>query len=161
MACGSSCGGGCGGGAELPEGVLTELVIADEGEARRVAEDAAPSRRWPGVDAKGLDQVKLSTLWSLLSGRPFCDELLLEFAPLDEVSEDGPWVFRVPPPLVGLLAALEVDRAGAVAEAWATSEELELDGWEPAEVRAMLDGLRGVARAAQAAKKPVLMWVSL
>src|SRR5690242_6358615 len=113
MGCGS-CSGSCGAGVEVPAGLATALVMADEREARAVAEDPAPCRRWPGVDAKGLDQVKLALLWALLDEQPFRDESVLEFAPLAEVSEDGPWVFRVPPPLVAALAALEPARAPAV-----------------------------------------------
>jgi hypothetical protein len=161
MACGSgSCGGGCGSGAAPPP-ILTALVLADEREARAVAEAPAPVGRWPGLDARGLDQVKLALLWALLAGEPFRDELVLEFAPLEEVSADGPWVFRVPPALAAALADVDVARAAELAAAWAACEELELDGWEPAAAHAMLDQLRGVARAAGAAGKPLLMWVSL
>jgi hypothetical protein len=135
--------------------------MADEGEAPLVAADPSPHRRWPGLDAKGLDQVKLALLWALLAGQPFRDELVHEFAPLEELSEDGPWVFRVPPALVALLAGLAPDRAPLVASAWAATEELELDGWEPGGAAALIDALRGTARAAAAARKPLLMWVSL
>lgn len=162
MACGSgSCGGGCGSGAEAPPAVLSALLVADEREARSVAAAPAPLGRWPGLDAQGLDQVKLALLWALLAGEPFRDELVLEFAPLEEVSADGPWVFRVPPALVAALADLEAPRAAELAARWAACEELELDGWEPAAAGAMLDQLRGVARAAGAAGKPLLMSVSL
>lgn len=160
MACGPSCGGGCGGGVEAPA-VVSELVVAEEGEAALVAADAAPRGRWPRVDAEGLDQVKLALLWALLDGQPFRDELVLEFAPLEEVSADGPWVFRVPPPFAALLAAAEPDRARAAAAAWAATQELELEGWEPDAAAAMVDALRGVARAAAAARRPLLMRVSL
>jgi hypothetical protein len=160
MGCGS-CGGGCGAGVEVPTGLVTELVLADEREARAVAEDPAPCRRWPGIGAPGLDQVKLATLWAVLSGAAFGDHLLEAFAPLEEVSPDGPWVFRVPPPLVEGLAALEAGRAADVASAWAATDELVVDGWEAAEARERLDALRGVARAASAARKPLLMWVRL
>lgn len=162
MACGGSCNsGGCGGGAEAPAGVVTHLVMADEAEAPLVAEDPAPHRRWPGLDAGGLDQVKLALLWALLAGQPFRDELVHEFVPLAEVSDDGPWVFRVPAALVTLLAALAPDRAGVIAAAWAGTQELELDGWEPDGAAAMVDALRGTARAAAAARKPLLMSVRL
>ncbi len=163
MACGSgSCGsGGCGSGGDAPPRILTALVIAEERDARPVAEEPAPVARWPGLDAQGLDQVKLALLWALVSGEPFRDGLVLEFAPLEELSADGPWVFRVPPALVAALAQVEGARAAEVAAGWAACQELELDGWEPAAVVAMLDQLRGLARGARAAGKPLLMWVSL
>lgn len=160
MGCGS-CGGGCGAGVELPAGLVTELVIADEHEAVAVSEHPAPSRRWPGIDAQGVDQAKLATLWALLAGRPPDDALIHAFTPLAEVSDEGPWVFRVPAELAAALAALDPRRTPSSAAAWARSDELEVEGWEPGDVRALLDALRGVARAAAAARKPLLMWVSL
>lgn len=160
MGCGS-CGGGCGAGAEVPADVTTQIVMADEREAAELAEDASPCGRWPGIDAPGVDQVKLAMLWDLVSAEDGGDHRLDAFAPLEEVSPDGPWVFRVPAPLVAALAALEVARAAEVASAWAATDELQVDGWEPEDVRQLLDGLRGVARAAGAARKPLLMRVSL
>jgi hypothetical protein len=159
MGCGGC--GGCGPGVELPAGLVTELVIADEREAVAVAEAPAPSRRWPGIDAQGVDQVKLASLWALLAGRAPDETLIHAFTPLAEISEEGPWVFRFPAALAAALAALDERRAAAAAAAWARTEALEVEGWEPADVRALLDALRGVARAAAAAGKPLLMWVSL
>lgn len=141
--------------------VASAVVVAGEGEAGAVARDAAARERWPGVDARGLDQVKLALLWALLAGRPFRDELVLEFAPLDEVSADGPWVFRVPPALAALLAEVGPDRAADLATAWADSDELAVDGWEPEGAGAMLGALRELARSARAAARPLLLRVSL
>lgn len=157
------CGGcsGCGGAGEVPPDVVTEIVIADEGDALAVAEDSAPGRRWPAIDADGVDQVKLATLWAIVTGLEACDVILEAFTPLAEVSVDGPWVFRVPPGLVSALAEIDAGRAPAVAETWARSEELDVEDRDPGEIRKLLDGLRGVARAATAAHKPVLMRVSL
>jgi hypothetical protein len=154
------CGGGCC-GPEAPPGVTTDLLVADPRDATAVAEATAPRARWAGIDARGVDQVKLGTLWALLAGREYRDELVLEFVPLHEVSEDGPWVFRVPDPLVALLA--DVDDAGAsrAAPAWAATDELALDGWDAEGAAALIDGLRGLARGARAGGKPLLMRVSL
>jgi hypothetical protein len=156
----SGCGGGCC-GPEAPPPLVTELVVADLRDARALAEHAAPRARWTGLDAKGVDQVKLGTLWALLAGREYRDELVLEFAPLHEVSEDGPWVFRVPDALVALLA--EVDDAGAsrAAPAWAATDELALDGWDAEGAAALLAALRGLARSARDGGTPLLMRVSL
>ncbi len=145
----------------MPPAALTDLVIAEEREARAVADEPGPRRRWTGIDAEGVDQVKLAKLWALLAGREFRDELVYEFVPLHEVSEEGPWVFRVPDPLVQLLAELDDARAFPIVSAWAGIEELELDGWEPESVAPLLDGLRSLARGAHAQKKSLLMRVSL
>ena len=156
----SGCGGGCC-GPEVPPSVTTDLLVADAREARAVADDPAPRARWPGLDARGVDQVKLGILWALLAGREYRDELVLEFVPLHEVSENGPWVFRVPDPLVALLAEADDGRASRAAPAWAASDELALDGWDAESAAALLEDLRGLARGARAADKPLLMRVAL
>ncbi len=145
----------------MPLAVRTELVIAEEREAPSVATDAAPSRRWTGIDAKGFDQVKLATLWALLAGQEFRDELVYEFTPLHEVSTDGPWVFRVPAPLVQPWRSSTSRTRIAIVPAWAATEELELDGWDAEAVAPLLEGLRSLARGARAELKPVLMSVRL
>ncbi len=75
-------------------GVLTDVVIADEGEAEAVATERVPAKRWRGIDAKGIDQVKLATLWARLAQRGLDVEsivkLTTDFATLFEVSEGGP-----------------------------------------------------------------------
>ncbi len=136
-------------------------MIAEEREAPSVATEAAPSRRWTGIDANGFDQVKLATLWALLAGQEFRDELVYEFTPLHEVSTDGPWIFRVPAPLVQALAEVDDRRASEIVPAWAATEELELDGWDAEAVAPLLEGLRSLARSARAELKPVLMSVRL
>lgn len=142
-------------------GVLTDIVIADDREAASVVAAAVPSRQWQGMDAKGIDQVKLSTLWALLADREFSVESVEEFATLAEESEDGPWVFRVPRPLLDLLAQLDTEQAHAKARAWAATEEFTLDRWKGEDVERILDELRALAREAAAQNKSLLMWMSL
>ena len=112
-------------------GVLTDVVIADEGEAEAVATERVPAKRWRGIDAKGIDQVKLATLWARLAQRGLDVEsivkLTTDFAALFEVSEEGPWVFRIPRPLVELLADLDDQGAVTTAVEWASTEEFMLD----------------------------------
>jgi hypothetical protein len=156
----SGCGGGCC-GPEAPPPLVTDLVVADPRDARAVAEDASPRARWSGLDAKGVDQVRLATLWALLAGREYRDELVLEFVPLHEVSGDGPWVFRVPDALVALLAGVDEAGAARAAPAWAATDELALDGWDAEGAAALIAGLRDLAHGARAGGKPVLMRVSL
>lgn len=155
-----SCGGGCC-SPEAPPSVVTDLVIADPRDARAVAEEATPRARWSGLDAKGVDQVKLGTLWALLASHDFRDDLVLEFVPLHEVCEDGPWVFSFPEPLVALLAELDDARASRAAPAWAGTDELAMDGWDVEGAAALIGGLRSLARAARTEQKPLLMRVSL
>ena len=47
-------------------GVLTDIVVVDRKHARRVLKSACPSRDFGGLDAKGIDTVKLGTLHAAL-----------------------------------------------------------------------------------------------
>jgi hypothetical protein len=101
----------------------------------------------------------------LLENRPLEVDAVVqtigEFASLYDVSEEGPWVFGIPEPLVRQLAAVDDQRAVAIVDAWAATEEFVLDGWDRDSVRSILDALRGLARDAAAQQKSLLMWSCL
>ena len=86
-------------------GVLSDLVLASESDVERIGESRVPSQDFPGIDVKGIDTIKLGTLHSFLTGKDF-DSLLPEYDPVLSVSEEGPWVFRVPGELAAALANL-------------------------------------------------------
>src|SRR2546425_12099398 len=48
-------------------GVLTDVVIAGRDEAQKIGESNVPSKEFPGIDAKGIDQVKIGTLYAILT----------------------------------------------------------------------------------------------
>lgn len=141
---------------------LTDIVIADDEEATELGRSVAPSVRWRrgGIDAKGVDQVKLATLWSLLTRRSF-DEVFGDFETLHEESDEGPWVVRVPPPLARVLADLDDATAAEIVPKWAATEEFLLDRWDAGDVGKFLDELRSLARDAESKGKGLLMWMSL
>lgn len=142
-------------------GVLTNLVIADESEAQAVGKANVPSLQWPGLDAKGIDQVKLSKLICILTGEEWNVELIDEFAQLHEESSEGPWVFMVSPRLIQLLVDLDESAIQLIGQQWAETEEFELDQWEPDTVLSTLRDIRKLACAAHNEKKSVLMWMCL
>lgn len=144
-----------------PMGVLTDLVLADESEAEAICKSMGPLQSWPGIDAKGIDHIKLGMLLSILTGEPYRDSFIDECVLLAEEPEDGPWVYRVPEQLVGLLADLDGDRLTQTATAWSKIEEFVLDGWSPPEVGSVLAELHRIAREARAQGKSLLMWVCL
>jgi hypothetical protein len=141
--------------------VLTGVVVAEEREAAAVARAAAPRSSWTGLDLRGIEVVKLSSLWSLLAGRELGLEAIDRFTPLHEETEEGPWVYRLPPDLSARLADLSAIAAAPVAEAWAATGELALEGWDAATAGAVLGELGTVARAARDGDKPLLLWMSL
>jgi hypothetical protein len=53
-------------GGDQTVGVTSQLVVADEGKATEVLRSDNPTAAWDGFTLKGLDDVRLITLWSLI-----------------------------------------------------------------------------------------------
>ena len=147
-------------------GVLSELVIADETDAPRVAESDSPTREWDGIVWNTLDQIKLSSLWTILEGFAVdVNEVVRRvdhFRLLHEVSEHGPCVYAVPRKLRDLLAELsakEPEELRGTIEAWAATDELQ--GWESSEVKELLQSLVDLSDTATLEDKGMLLWICL
>lgn len=141
---------------------LTDFVIADREDARRVCDSACPSEEFNGLDAKGIDPVKLGTLYAVLTNTEY-DPSFTPGTPLCDGGEEGPWVIEVPNDLVERLGKLDAKQIGAVAAKWAKTEEFSprYDNWPPEAVHEVLSDLAKLCVQASAAKKRVLMWMSL
>ena len=112
---------------------------------------------------KGIDNVKLATLLSLRrSGSPDAEyDTCLDAVREMTGSEEGPWVFAVASEHLRSLAeiaALEDDEFDALTNAWGATEEFE--GWERAEVSAVLREIGDLAETANLHRKVLMLWVS-
>jgi hypothetical protein len=147
-------------------GVLSDIVVADPADAAAInAAEGAHLERWPCLESKDIDPVKLGTLWQILSGGSPGDvdavsAYMLDTI-LDQPGDSGPWVFLVPEPLTSALAALDDAAQAPVARAWAATEEFVLGRWQVDDVRDYLRELTARARAAREAGKSLLLWMSL
>ncbi|MFO0966957.1 MAG: hypothetical protein U0793_15395 [Gemmataceae bacterium] len=141
---------------------LTDFVIADTKDARRVCDAACPSEEFNGMDAKGIDPVKLGTLYAILTNTEF-DPSATTGRPLCDGGDEGPWVIEVPSDLVQRLAKLDAKGIAAAAAKWAKTEEFspQYDNWPPEAVHETLIDIAKLCVQATAAKKSVLMWMSL
>lgn len=142
-------------------GVLTDLIVAYESEAGAVAESESPLRDWPGIDAKGIDHVKLGKLLSILTSEPYSNSLVGEFRQIAELSDDGPWVFRLPRGLVLALSKMNEAELGRISVQWSAVEEFDRSGYDLATVTELLAALRELSKTAMAEGKDVLMWMCL
>jgi hypothetical protein len=145
-------------------GVLTDFVVASVSDAQRVGESSScPSRDFDGLDAKGIDTVKLGSLYSVLTGEPTDPGLSGRCTLLFMASDEGPWVMQVPEDLVKLLAELAPKELGSVAAAWAQTEEFSpaYENWPVTLVQEVLEGIAELCRQAVAEGKAVLMWMCL
>jgi hypothetical protein len=142
-------------------GVLTDFVVANRGDAQRVCNSTCPSQEFAGLDAKGIDMVKLGELHALLTGgtvnRSFMGKSICSGG------EDGPWVFEVPPDLVQRLVCLDTRQLVSVGERWAATEEFspKYDNWPTEAVQQVLRDLAALCKRANDEGKAVLMWMCL
>lgn len=144
-------------------GVLTDFVVASPKDAKRVGKSSCPSKDFKGLDAKGIDTVKLGTLYAILIGEQFDPSFMTDDALRFAASEEGPWVFEVPSHFVELLAELKDKELKAAATKWAKTEEFspKYDNWPAAEVKQMLAKLVALCKQAVSEDKAVLMWMCL
>lgn len=144
-------------------GVLTDFVVAAPEDARRVGESPCPSREFNGLDAKGIDAVKLGSLYAILLGAPRPRGFMAGRALLFSRSDEGPWVMLVPPDLVRRLAALGAGEIPEVASRWAAAEEFQVKyaSWSAAAVTTVLERLTELCRRATTEGRSVLMWMCL
>ena len=142
-------------------GVLTDLVVADPQDARQVCESNCPSEEFNGLEARGIDTVKLGTLYQVLTDTDYDPEFFGDA--LCSGSEEGPWVFEVPPRLVKGLGALDAAQIHDVGAKWAATEEFspKYDNWPEEAVHELLADLVALCRRATDQHTGVLMWMSL
>lgn len=145
-------------------GVLTDFVVAGYDDAERIGESDVPSREFNGIDAKGMDQVRMATLHSILSGTEYDPGFLVD----DEYfqytgSSDGPWVQRLPEEFTRSLAELTPERLSAVATEWSQTEEFEPEYsvWSFEDITAFLGALHAMAKNAVVSNQAIFMWTSL
>lgn len=145
-------------------GVLTDFVVVPRDAAEAVGQSHCPYEEFDGIDAKGMDTVKLAILDAVLTDAAFDPRFMSADACLYGVGQTGgPWVFEVPAALVSRLAALEGATLTRAGEAWAASEEFspEFEDWPTEAVHQKLEQLVALAQRAIAQKKSLLMWMSL
>lgn len=146
-------------------GIITDFVVADIAEAKAVLIEDVPTKRWLGVEAKGIETIKLSTLKFILDGKPLdVESVVLYHSAIKELAtsgQEGPWVFLIPPELTKQLASLSDDEVRRVASAWHQTEEFQMDRWSQSDVHEVLSELHQLANRAEQSYRSVLLFVSL
>ncbi len=145
-------------------GMVSQVLIASPSEADAVAASDEPSQTWDGFTYRGLDRIKLATLWALVESGSVnnrIDERLDQIRTIPE-GDQGPWVDIIPTRMLSVLSsigAMEGDEQASVAEDWGRTEELE--GWDPSEVLDLVRNIGDTAETAQLEGKTLLIWTSL
>lgn len=141
-------------------GVLTDFVIANLADAQLVGESMNPSQQFDGLDAKGMDQVKMASLYAILTGQDYdSDFLQAEQSFVYISSEQGPWVQLVPHEMVERVAKLSEFETVRIAREWLrTEEDFRYGKWTSEHAVQFLQDLGQLCRRAVADNKAVLMW---
>jgi hypothetical protein len=142
-------------------GVLTDFVLANASDAQRLGDHRED---FEGLDAKGLGQVQMGTLYAILSETAYDPSFMISDDSFSyTASEDGPWVQPVPDDMVRRLASLSDDESERVAELWSKTEEFDpkYSSWNRADIDDFLEQIRPLAARAVAEGKVLFMWSSL
>ena len=144
-------------------GVLSDLIIADSADAMEINRaGGAHSSRWPVLESKGIDTIKLGTLATILLGAADDGSYMGDTSSLlDQLSDEGPWVFLVPRELVTAIAKLSPSQNDAIARRWGETEEFQLEGWPIDEIQEYLAELVAHCQKTKQQEKDLLLWMSL
>jgi hypothetical protein len=145
-------------------GILNHLLVAHASEAEAIVACDDPSRTWDGFFYRGLDRIKLATLWALVESGSVNDRLDERLDQIHTIPEgdEGPWVDIIPTRMLFALAsiaAMEESKQTTIAEKWSRTEELE--GSDPSEVFDLVRSIGDTAETAQLEDKTLLIWTSL
>jgi hypothetical protein len=141
--------------------LISDFIMAPPGSGEEVGRSDRPSDHWTAFEAKGVETVKLATLFCLVSGRPYSNEVQRSFKLVGGNQDEGPWVFEFPQNVVGSLAAIDQAQLPALASAWASTEELRMDRWTAKDAEEFIASLSLHARAAVSSSMSVYLWLAL
>ena len=138
---------------------VTLVLAADEDEYIAVGDSPNPLEEWSGIEAPGLDTVKLATLHCLLADDSLQAALDL-YEPIYE-SESDTIVMRLSDEIVERLAELGEEELENVASELAATEEYEREQWEVEDVLDRLTELSELAQLADSQGQAIFVWLRL
>ena len=144
-------------------GVLTDAFVASEADLDSLQPgEGGPSARFPTVEGKSIDPLKLATLEAILRGQETYTYVASIQEPLQDWGEQ--FVCRFPDTLVAALAQLQPSNMLQVAAAWAATEEWQLDNPTSEAISGLADLIASysdLAQRAQRESKSMYMWICL
>jgi hypothetical protein len=142
-------------------GVLTDFIVADASDAKKLGDQR---ETFDGLDAKGIDQVRMGTLYALLTSTEYSPAFLVtEESFAYSASEDGPWVQPIPGDMVQLLAKMSPPERQRIGDEWFKTEEFDpkFSHWTRDDVSWFLNEIQQLASRAVAEGKTLFMWTCL
>jgi hypothetical protein len=141
-------------------GIINDIFIASETDLIKLTVFDSPLDFFPGIDASGINKVKIAMLSNIVGNVKF-DEALNEQPLIKTISEQGPWISRIPDRLRDMLASLANQDLQKVAVKWGKTKEFAADGWKHKDIAMLLEKLAHLARQAQPDGKSLFLWTSL
>jgi hypothetical protein len=142
-------------------GILTDYIIAPRSAAKEICAAAgAHANRWPTLQLKGVETLKLSGILQLLS-LPSESRAMAEGKLILCYEEEGPWVYEVPTSMVHALAEASPERLEQLCSAWSQSDAVVYDTWTREDCVLVVQELSALFRKAAAEQSAVLLWVCL
>jgi hypothetical protein len=138
---------------------ITHIVAAEEDEFTAIGESTCPLDKWSGIEAPGLDTVKVAILHCLLTGDPL--QMALDFYEPVYIAESETVVLRIAGELLEKLAVLDEEALENVASELAATEDFESEQWEADDVLAQLTELADLAQLAESQGQALFVWMSL
>lgn len=142
-------------------GMLSDFVIAGQDDGPAIGASDRPADTWATLEAKGVDMIKLSTLYCAATGAIYSNELQESFEFVGGDEEEGPWVVKFPAQILSGVASISADQIDGVAAIWAQSEELRMGHWTTAEASQFIALLNVHAQKAIASGSALYLWMSL
>jgi hypothetical protein len=142
-------------------GVLTDFFIATDDAIRQLPSDRSPLDLFPGIDFKGILPTELAELYGLLTSQSYDETFIDTFLLMQEASDDGPWIYKLPMPLLDALTGQEAQYLVRDLANWSIMQDVTLDDHDRIEVTPNLLALIQLIRQAAAEQKAVYLWICL
>ena len=139
--------------------MLSKIIVGSTKQGAALAAGSFARASMNSTDAGGLDSAAFMSLHMLALGNTL-DELLPEYDPIAQGSNQGPWVFSIPNEFQLYLSSLDSIGVEKLAENWAKSDELCDDGVEEEVAVSILSEVANLARSAQSSGTGLLLWLS-
>lgn len=137
--------------------MMTNIVAAEEDEYSAVGESSNPLDEWSGIEAPGLDSIKIATLHSLLTSDPL-QVALDRYEPV-YVAENEILVLRLADEMLEKLATIDEDALESMAIELAATEEFENEHWETEDIVEQLISLVDLAQLAESQGQVLFVWI--
>lgn len=137
--------------------IVTHIIAAEEEEYTAIGESACPLDEWSGIEANGLDTLKVATMHCLLTSDSL--QMALDLYEPVYVSTNETVVLRMADELLEHLAALDEDALDSVAGELAASEAFESEQWHVDDVLAQLTELAELAQLAESQGQVLFVWM--